>query len=78
MHQRAGLILFQNQFCRFTIADRLKAGDPHILEIIAVILVALWVLGLFSACTTEGRVHSLLIIAVVVLLVRVFQGRRVL
>ncbi len=48
------------------------------LETIAVILLILWVLGLFSAYTMGGLIHVLLVIAVVVLLVRVLQGRRVL
>lgn len=48
------------------------------LETIAVILLILWVLGLFSAYTMGGLIHVLLVIAVVVLLVRVFQGRRIL
>ncbi len=48
------------------------------LETIAVILLILWVLGLFSSYTMGGLIHVLLVIAVVVLLVRVFQGRRIL
>lgn len=48
------------------------------LETIAIILLILWVLGLFSAYTMGGLIHVLLVIAVVVLLVRVLQGRRVL
>lgn len=48
------------------------------LETIAVILLILWVLGLFSAYTMGGLIHVLLVIAVVVLLFRVFKGRRIL
>lgn len=59
-------------------AVRLIIGDPYMLETIAVILLILWVLGLFSAYTMGGLIHVLLVIAVVVLLVRVLQGRRVL
>lgn len=43
---------------------------------IAVILVVLWVLGLVSAYTLGGFVHLLLVLAVVVILIRVIQGRR--
>ena len=43
---------------------------------IAVILLVLWLLGLVSAYTMGGFIHVLLVIAVVVLLVRVIQGRR--
>jgi hypothetical protein len=46
------------------------------LETIAVILLVLWVLGLVSSYTMGGLVHILLVIAVVIVLVRVIQGRR--
>jgi len=46
------------------------------LETIAVILIILWVLGLVSSYTMGGFVHILLIIAIVMILVRVIQGRR--
>lgn len=47
------------------------------LETIAIILLALWVLGLVSAYTMGGFIHILLVIAIVVILIRVIQGRRV-
>ena len=43
---------------------------------IAVVLFVLWVLGLASAYTTSGFIHVLLVLAVVVVLLRVLQGRR--
>ena len=46
------------------------------LETIAVILIILWVLGLVSSYTMGGFIHILLIIAIVVILMRVIQGRR--
>lgn len=46
------------------------------LETIAVILIVLWLLGLVSSYTMGGFIHILLVIAVVVILVRVLQGRR--
>ena len=46
------------------------------LETIAVILIILWLLGLVSSYTMGGFVHILLVIAVVVILVRVVQGRK--
>lgn len=46
------------------------------LETIAVILVVLWVLGFVSSYTMGGLIHILLVVAVVVILVRVIQGRR--
>jgi hypothetical protein len=46
------------------------------LEAIAVILVLLWLVGLVSSYTMGGLIHVLLVIAIVVVLVRVIQGRR--
>ena len=46
------------------------------LETVAVILVVLWLLGLVSSYTMGGFIHILLVVAVVVILVRVVQGRR--
>ncbi len=48
------------------------------LSTIAIILVVLWMLGSVSAYTMGGLIHILLALAVVVLLIRVIQGRRVL
>jgi hypothetical protein len=45
---------------------------------IAVILVVLWLIGLVSSYTMGGFIHVLLVIAVIVVLVRIIQGRRVL
>ncbi len=47
------------------------------LETIAVILVILWLLGMVSSYTLGGVIHLLLVLAIVVILVRVIQGRRV-
>jgi hypothetical protein len=44
---------------------------------IALILLVLWALGLVSSFTMGGFIHVLLVAAVVVVLVRVIQGRRV-
>ncbi len=43
---------------------------------IAVILIILWALGLVSAYTMGGFIHVLLVLAVIVILVQVIQGRR--
>jgi len=47
------------------------------LETIAIILVVLWVLGLVTSYTMGGFIHVLLVLAVIVVLVRLFQGRAV-
>lgn len=46
------------------------------LETIAIILIILWLLGLVSSYTIGGFIHILLVIAVVVILIRLIQGRR--
>jgi hypothetical protein len=46
------------------------------LETIAIALVLLWLLGLMSSYTLGGFIHILLVIALVVILIRVIQGRR--
>lgn len=46
------------------------------LETIAIVLVILWLLGFVSSYTMGGFIHVLLVIAVVVILIRVIQGRR--
>ena len=43
---------------------------------IAVILIILWLLGLVSGYTMGYFIHILLVIAIIVVLVRVIQGRR--
>ena len=44
---------------------------------IAVILGILWLLGMVSSYTMGGFVHLLLVLAIIVVLIRVIQGRRV-
>lgn len=46
------------------------------LETIAILLVILWALGLVSSYTMGGFIHILLVVAVVVIAVRLIQGRR--
>ena len=46
------------------------------LEAIAVVLILLWILGMVSSYTMGGFIHILLVIAIVVILVRIIQGRR--
>jgi len=46
------------------------------LETIAVILLLMWLLGMVTAYTIGGFIHILLVIALIVILVRVIQGRR--
>lgn len=46
------------------------------LETIAIILIVLWLLGMVSSYTMGGLIHILLVIAIVVVLIRLIQGRR--
>lgn len=43
---------------------------------IAVILIILWVLGLVSSYTLGGFIHILLVIAIIIVLLRIIQGRK--
>ena len=45
---------------------------------IAVVLIALWLLGLVTSYTMSGFIHVLLVIAIVVVLIRLIQGRNIL
>ena len=47
------------------------------LQTVAVILIVLWLLGMVSSYTMGGFIHILLVVAVVVVLLRVIQGRRI-
>jgi hypothetical protein len=46
------------------------------IETIAVVLVIMWLLGLATSYTMGGLIHILLVIAIVIFLARVIQGRR--
>lgn len=46
------------------------------LQTLAIILVVLWLLGFVTSYTMGGFIHILLVIAVVIILLRVIQGRR--
>ena len=48
------------------------------LQTIAVILIILWLLGLVSSYTLGGFIHILLVVAIIIVLLRFIQGRRVL
>ena len=82
----------QPQVCNFLLAGRMVKGEinqnkrthpgaifrkrSNMLWTIFVILLILWLLGLVSGCTMGGVIHILLVIAIVVVLIQVIQGRR--
>jgi hypothetical protein len=51
--------------------------ENTMLETVAVLLIVLWALGLVSSYTLGGFIHILLVLAVVVIAIRLIQGRRV-
>jgi hypothetical protein len=52
-----------------------RRKETHMLWTIFVILLVLWLLGLVTAYTVGGFIHLLLVIAVVVLVIQLLQGR---
>ena len=44
---------------------------------VAIILVVLWALGLLTSYTMGGLIHALLVLAVIVVLVNLIQGRKI-
>ena len=53
-----------------------RVEEEQMLETIAIILIILWLAGLVTSYTMGGLVHILLVIALVVIVVRVIQGRK--
>jgi hypothetical protein len=58
------------------ILGALTEGRCAMLWTIFVILLVLWLLGMVSSYTLGGFIHILLVLAIVVVLIRVIQGRR--
>ena len=53
-------------------------GEDGMLWTICMILIVLWLFGMVTSYTMGGLIHILLVIAVVVMLIRIIQGRKVL
>jgi uncharacterized protein DUF5670 len=51
--------------------------EASVLETIAVILIILWLLGYVALPNVGGLIHILLVVAIVVVIIRLLQGRRV-
>lgn len=49
----------------------------NLLWVLAIVFVALWVLGLVTNVTVGGFIHVLLVLAVIAVLVRLISGRRI-
>jgi hypothetical protein len=53
----------------------LLSGTSNMLFTIAVVLIILWLLGLVTSYTLGGFIHILLVVAIIVILIRVINGR---
>lgn len=53
-----------------------KNREDDMLWTAAVVLLALWLLGLVSSYTMGGFIHILLVLAIITVLIRIIQGRR--
>ena len=57
--------------------DAVAALEVNMLWTIAIVLLILWALGLVTSFTLGGFIHILIVAAVVLVLIRLIQGRRV-
>ena len=55
----------------------MEGGEAEMLWTIGIILLILWLLGWITAHTFGGAIHVLLVIALVVIVIRLIQGRRI-
>ena len=53
-------------------------GENVMLWTICMVLIVLWLLGIVTSYTMGGLIHILLVIAIIMVLVRVIQGRKIL
>jgi Family of unknown function (DUF5670) len=53
-----------------------KERNMDLLMTIGIVLLILWLLGLVTSYTLGGFIHILLVLAIIVILIRVVQGRR--
>jgi hypothetical protein len=57
----------------------IRGGEREVIMLwtIALILIVLWLLGMVSSYTIGGFIHLLLVLAVIIVLIRLIQGRRI-
>ena len=58
------------------VENKPNGKGTHMLYTIAVVMIALWLLGLVTSTTMGGLIHVLLVIAIIMVLVNLIQGRR--
>jgi len=66
---------FRSDHCAYLVDSGLRIRTC--LKPIAIVLLILWALGLVSSYSMGGLIHILLVVAIVMILVRVIQGRRI-
>lgn len=66
-------VAFTAAATRITPTDR---KEPTMLWTLVIVLVALWLLGLVTSYTLGGVIHVLLVLAVIVVILNLLQGRR--
>lgn len=66
-----------NHTCHKKCRNDTSKENKHMLWTIFVVLLVLWLLGLVTSYTMGGLVHVLLVVALVVLVIQLLQGRRV-
>ena len=76
MQHRAGSGSFSHRSGFGGVGRRTGIFEMDLLTTTAIILLVLWLLGLVSSYTLGGFIHLLLVIALVVILIRMLQGRR--
>ena len=76
-HLRARLSRLLQNRCGPALAVSHREGTKKMLWTICVILLVLWALGMATSYTAGGLLHLLLLLAVVVMVFRLIQGRRV-
>jgi Family of unknown function (DUF5670) len=54
-----------------------QKGVQNMLGLIALVLIAMWLLGMFAFHVSSGLIHVLLIIGIIMLVVHLFRGRSV-
>jgi len=69
----SGLLVFQAS-ARHDLRNEEDSMD--LLWTVAIILLVMWLLGLVTSYTLGGFIHILLVLAIVVVLIRIIQGRR--
>jgi hypothetical protein len=72
-----GILRLDSWLRRRPSEQTLSREDKNMLWTIFVILLVLWALGLVTSYTMGGMIHLLLVIALVVVVIQLVQGRRV-